>query len=523
MSGETKIFEPNIQVPLVPAGPNVSVDPKITTMIGQMTTGTATAGVLLEDVDVNTENALFGADSMIATMVRNFRKYNLVSQINAIPLDDNGSGADATGTVTFGGTTASENGNILIHVGSEDRIYNVPVAISDTPTAVGDAFAALVTADTSALVDAVNVTGTVTLTAVNAGTVGNSIGIQFSGTVAGITTTIVAMASGATDPVMTGIAALIVNRTDIVMPHEYGIDTFVTLLDTRFNSDNIALDGRLITAITDTKANLVVVLDAENSQSLVIFGDKPVAKATKTGSAIFEMPYNKSSQFQGIRTLRLETNPQQTITDFVTTTSSKDQRSGTHTNSLPYHNTPFAQLPVIPLGEGFADDEILDIYTAGGSLQGNNRADNTIITGRVKTTYKTNAQGLNDSTYEFLNFVDTSTAAREFILNNLAADYGQKRLTLGQGVAGFDFATTGGVKADMISYFTILSGDGFVLLQGGVIESTGQTVGEIFKANLTVSFDIQAGDIFITSILPIVTQVRSIFAPLQITFNVTDV
>ena len=75
----------------------------------------------------------------------------------------------------------------------------------------------------------------------------------------------------------------------------------------------------------------------------------------------------------------------------------------------------------------------------------------------------------------------------------------------------------------MIKYFTVLSGDGFALLQGGVIESTGQTVGEIFKNALTVTFDIQAGDIEISSILPIVTQVRSIFCPLQITFNVTEV
>ena len=152
---------------------------------------------------------------------------------------------------------------------------------------------------------------------------------------------------------------------------------------------------------------------------------------------------------------------------------------------------------------------------------GNNLASNKVICGQVVTTYKTNTAGQVDLTYKFLNSVDTSTAAREFIFNSIKVDYAQKRLTLGSATPGT--FSIGEVKADFSKYYLTLTTQEFSLLQGGIIEAginEGKTILSIFKENLKVSFNINTGEITAESILPIVGQVRSIFAPLSIVFDV---
>jgi len=510
-----RISLPVVNAPLVPAAPIPQVLPKVTTFIGQkLVAGSASTG-FLENIALGTEDTLFGAGSMLATMIKTFRKVDINSRVNAYVLDDNGAGVDATGTVAFSGT-ASASGTINVYVGNTDRLYAVPVATSDTATDVGDALEALITADTDALVTASNTTGTVTLTAKNAGTVGNNIGILIDGEVAGITTTLTAFASGATDPVLTSIPTDIGDvRTDIVMPSSYSYDAILTWLDGRFNSNNKVLNGIMILSETDTASNIATTLSTENSQSLVYFGDKPVDKATKKGSAIFAMPYEKSSLFASVRTLRFSDGA--IITDYVVTTESKDQFGGTHTASLPYHNTPLP-LPVIPTNEGFTETEVSSINDENGSVMGNNIASNTIICGDIFTTYKTNAAGQVDLTYKYLNYVDTATAAREYIFNGLKIDYAQKRLTAGTGVAGYSFASQGEIRSNIIKYLGVLQGEDYVLIQSGVMEN-GETVINVVKRYLTVEIDNSDGSVEISSILPIVSQVRSISIPLNIVFN----
>ncbi len=512
-----KVSLPYVNAPLVPESPPASVAPKLTTIIGQMLpAGTATAGVLTENINVFQANTLFGAGSMLATMINNFAKINQVSEVDVVALDDNGAAVDATGTIVFAGTV-NIAGTFVFNIGSSDRVYTIDITTASTLTTIGDALEAAITADVNALVTASNAAGTVTLTAKNGGTIGNAIGMQVSGSAGTVTVALTAMASGATDPVMTGIADLLVKRTDIVMPYEYGIDTFVTLEDNRFNTNNDILDGRIFTALSDTAANIETVGDAENSQSLVLFGDKPVDTAIKKGTAIFEMLYDISSQFAAVRALRLESDPPQAITDVVVTTAVSDQKSGPHTNSLPYHNTPLS-LPVIPTGQGWTTAEVTTLNGAGVSVVGNNLAANLIICGDILTTYKTNIQGVADISYKYLNYVDTSTVSREFIFNSLKSDYAQKRLTNGVAVPGYAFADRNDVRADMKSYYLTLSGAGYVLLQTGAL-TNGKDVVDVFMDELIVTLDVRTGNIDISAILPINTQVRSIFVPLKIVFN----
>lgn len=511
---------PSVTATLVADEPNVIVESKRTLLIGQMLSGTATAGVLTPEIGVNNEDALFGAKSQLASMVRSFRSINEVSIIDVIALDDDGGATASTGTITFTGTITTA-GTITVYVGSLDRVVTIDVAVGDTATEIGVALDAALDLDTKSLITPSNAAGVVTLTANNGGTVANSIGILVElGDTAGVTVALVAMSGGATDPAMTGLSALITERTDVVMPIEYGTSTFVTLMDDRFNFDNSILDGRVFTSAVDTQSNLSTVGDAENSQSYVIIGDKPVSSTLKEGSAIFNMPYEKAAQFAAVRALRLEDD--EVIADYMTTRNPADQIGGTHTSSLPYANTG-TSLSVIPTGEGFTDAEVALLKASGISLLGNNGANNLIISGEILSTYKTNTAGQTDTTYKYLNSVDTATAAREFIFNSLKSDYAQRRLTNGSAVPGLDMATIGGVRASMSDYYLTLTSASYGLLQGGIIESgrnVGKSILSLFKDNLTVVFDLASGTINITSILPLVGQVRSIVVPLSIKFDV---
>ena len=511
------VSNPEVNAPIVGADPTPSIQSKVTTFILQKTTGTATAGELIEDISVNAEDALAGANSQGATAIREFRKKNKVSQINAIFLDD-AVGAKASGSIVFTGT-ATASGTIQIYVGNEDRSYPVTVAIGDDADAVGTSFEALVTADAlKALVTGVNTLGAVVLEAVNSGTQGNDIGIRIDSSVAGITSTLTGFSGGAGDPLLTGLEDELEDRTDVITHAKYAYGDILDLLDARFNANNIILDGRLLLAETDSKANLVILGNSENSQCLIVEGDKPVSKATKTGSAIFAMPYQKIAKFQSIRTLRLEDG--QIITAYVTTKAPRDQFGGSALNSLPYFNTPM-DLPIIPTREGFTGEEVKDLTEAGISVFGNNPAKNQIITDKVVTTYKTDTAGNLDATYKFLNYVDTSTACREYIFNALKIDYAQSRLTNGSAINGRDIATKGRVRSDFMGYLDDLGGENYTLLQWGTIEETGELISDVVKRNLVIDFDVEEGLIYISSILPIMTQARKFLVPLQIVFDVT--
>jgi hypothetical protein len=512
-----EISLPYTNVPLVPEAPQPTVLPKTTTFIGQKLAGGSAPVGFLQDVAYGSEDALFEAGSMLATMIKTFRKIDINSTVNAYVLEDNGAGVDATATVTFGGGPASGSGTITIYVGNTDRRYDVPVADTDDVTTVGAAFESLVTADADALVTANNVAGVVTLTAKNAGTVGNNIGLMVEdSSVAGITVALTAFASGATDPLLTSVTTGIGDvRTDIVMPVTYSYAPILTWLDSRFNYNNKLLNGVMFLAETDTAANIETTLSSENSQSLVYFADKPVDKATKKGGAIFAMPYEKTALFAAVRALRFSDNA--IISNYVVATAAKDQFGGVHTASLPYHNTPLP-LPIIPSLEGFTDVEVTQINAEHGSVMGNNPAANAIICGDVYTSYKTNSVGQPDPTYEYLNYVDTGTASREYVFNGLKIDYAQSRLTSGNGVIQYSFASNGEIRSNVIKYMGVLQGEGYVLIQAGTMQD-GRTVMSVIKQYLKVEIDNESGDIFISSILPLVTQARLINFPLSIVFN----
>lgn len=508
----------NINSALTPQTP----DERSILIIGSMVAGTATSGALIEDLNSKASfNTAFGRTSQVAKAGRACIEALSISRIRpkvaAIGLTDNGAGVAATGEVVFA-TNATAAGTITIYVDSKiNGKYEIPVAVDDTPTEIGDAFVALVTANLDSPVTASNATGTVTLTAVNDGTEGNTIGLKYDlGTVTGTTVALTAFASGATNPVLTTLFDAIADRrfTTIVYPETWGVTTLTDETESRFNVDNKILDGVGIVCDVDTYSNLNTALDALNQKTLAVIPNKLVTGNKTEGGAIFESPIVIAAQAAAYRELRITVN-----SNVSSITTSGKNLGGYYFGAIPYHNTPFANLPVIEAGDDFSDTEALELENSGGWLLRNNAANTLIISNEAVTTYKTDSLGNSDVTFKYLNYVDTLSLVREYFFNNSKADLSQKNLTTGQMIAGLPQINREGFIALSMGYYANLSGMNgnaqYGLLRAGSAEA------KAFKQALedTVVVTLSTGTITSESIANIVTQLRNVIINFTPTFE----
>lgn len=512
----TVIKQPNVSINVLAAAVSVAnTDQKVLFVGQQVAAGSAVSGELQQNIqNDNSWDTLFGSNSMLAGMLRAARAINSVVRFDAIGLDD-AAGTASTGTITATGA-ATEAGTVDVIIGSrKNHTFTVSIADAATPTDVAASIVAAVNADVNVPVTASNVAGVVTLTADNDGTVANYISIVIEGSVAGITLAIAAMSSGATDPTLTSVFDAIGSERyqTIVWPYA-DMSVLKTLLDARFNVTNDVLDGVGVVALTDTLANLKAVVVAENSESLAVLVDEKIDDALYKGSAVLEFDYVKASQFAAIRSLRLQKDSN--ISHLVTSTNGAlDSFGGPALASKPYFNTPFSDLPQIGIGHGFTATEIESLLTDGGFVIGNNSAGNETVLGEVVTTYKTDSSGNPDVSFKYLNYVDTISTIREYFFNNLKSRFAQTRLTEGALIRGRDIANGELIEAYCTQLFTELSGEGYVLTQAG------EDALKYYIDNLSVTLDMANGKVTITMLVPIVTQLRTIVATMQMSFSTT--
>lgn len=187
-------------------------------LVGQVTEGTPLVMTYMPSAAVAA--ATFGAGSMLAAMVRDYRASDPFGTLYVVGVDDPPGGAKAAGSIAFTGT-ATANGTLPLYVAGQ----SVPVGVT-----VGMTAAQLATATVAAIAAAIDGNGIVLpvtaaidgmhtyqadLTAVHKGLLGNDIdirlayeGIQNGEQVpAGITVAIVAMAGGTSEPDLTGLGA----------------------------------------------------------------------------------------------------------------------------------------------------------------------------------------------------------------------------------------------------------------------------------------------------------------------------
>lgn len=514
--GSSIINQPKVSINLL--GDTTAVqnsDHRVLIVGQQLAAGTATSGELQEQIgNDSSENTLFGIDSHLAMMVRAFKLNNKVTRVDAIGLDDAGAGVQATGTIVIAGTTASAAGTFTVDIGSSrNHSYSIAVAATDTPTVVGDAIAAAINADTKAPVTAANVTGTVTMTANHKGEIGNTIGLRITGSVPDLTHSVTAMSSGATNPTLTTLFDVVATERyqTVIYPGAWGTTAITDFLDPRFNTTGQLLDGVGIMTTTDTFANHTTANAAENSESLVMIDNKLVNDTSYKGSAIFEIDDDLSAQVGALRALRL-TEGTSIASIVAAATGPRDSFGGVHLASKPYFNTPLQYLPLTGTGKGFSDSEIESLLTSGGTVIGNNIPGTDVILGEVVTTYKTDSGGNPDTSFKFLNSVDTGTAAREYFYNNVRAQYSQSRLTDGDLIPGVSSANENSVRAFLTGLYNDMTGPDYALTRSGEANLN------IFKNNLYVTLTLASGLVTGDMVVPIVTQFREFQGVIRIKF-----
>lgn len=207
----------NLRVPLFYAEvsnsqANTSGFNQRTLIIGQkLSGGTATANTPVLCSSVPQAATLGGVNSMLHLMMKEYRKGDSFGEVWLLPLSDDGSAVAATGSINFtAAPTASGTVSLYIAGTRIQTSVTSTMTAANVATAVAAAINATSNIPVSAAVDE-STTSKVNITALNAGAAGNDIDIRLNYlgvaggevTPTGITTSITAMASGATNPVMT--------------------------------------------------------------------------------------------------------------------------------------------------------------------------------------------------------------------------------------------------------------------------------------------------------------------------------
>jgi phage tail sheath gpL-like len=225
----------------------------------------------------------FGAASQIAAEVAAYRANDPATELWTMPYADAAASVAASGSVAFAGT-ATAPGVIPLRVGGVS--VATAIAAGDTATAAAAKVLATMQATPSLPVTPTGASGTLTLTAANKGTLGNSIPISMAyysarGAEAmppGLTYTITAMPGGSGDPDLSGPAAAIaaMEFDFIVSPWTSGAELAATTAmmndQTGRWSYKAALYGHVFTAKQDTAANLLTFGDTHNDPHLSILG-----------------------------------------------------------------------------------------------------------------------------------------------------------------------------------------------------------------------------------------------------------
>lgn len=247
-------------------------------LIGPRLTGGTKAEKTLQRVTSGSQAAeYFGAGSVLADMAEKHLAINKIHPLYCIGLNDNGSGVSATGKIAFSGT-ATAAGTISAMIGG--RRYQAAVTVGMTATQAAAALVAQVQADTNRLVTAAQGADVADVeaqfTARNDGTQGNDIDIRlnyYDGEVtpAGLTATITAMASGATNP--TGLADVFAALGDkqfilMVLPwtDTATLEAVETELADRFGPMRGTIDGYALYGVKGSFGDLTTKGESRNSQ-----------------------------------------------------------------------------------------------------------------------------------------------------------------------------------------------------------------------------------------------------------------
>lgn len=402
--------------------------------------------------------ALCGAGSLVAAMVEAYLSKDSAAPLYILPLADDGAGVAAIGSLSFTGP-ATAAGTLALYIAGQA----VPVAVTSGMTATQLATAVIAaingwkSANGVALPVTAAVDGThayqVNLTANNKGTHGNSIDLRLNyfgaqggeATPVGITLAITAMATGATDPSLAGLDAILGDTNYDFIAHPWSttaqLNSLQTLMAGRW-AFNRQVYGHTWGAKMDA--------DATGATNLT-FGatrNDPHAEVTSYEPAP-SAPWVVAAGFMAAGALALRADPNRPI-----------QTLGI-TGPLP---------PPVTARYTWATKNAL--LAAGMALMDYN-ADGTCKILRAVTTYQKNPAGVPDASYRdtetlygLMYFIRRMKAAVSIAYPRAKlADDGTNfgaGVTFTKGLADQPIATPNGVRAVLVAEYDRMVTEGLV-------------------------------------------------------------
>ncbi len=518
MAGSTS--NPQITVQLLPAEIVDAFADRRDLIVGQTgTAGTAVSGALNQDIQALTTTqieTLFGATSELTHRIKLWLDANgSYSPLDVISVDEGTTPTAATATIVATGT-ASADGIYTISIVDEFQ-YSVEVEVTsgDINTVISAAINTAINTLTNPPFTSGVATSTVTLTAVDRGTLGNDYGIKIEGTVPSVTLALTGFSGGLVDPTVTTIFDPIagLRYTGVNWPEAWASDLSIatTEFDARFNPSNAILDGIVFHGKTDTFANDVSYVGALNSESLVVGGNAIIAGTFNKGPSVLQPADWTLCFFMGVRARRLT--PGASVSDFVIATGGPlDAFGGPPLASLPYFNTPLTQTQVTLPANLFSATEQNTLEDDGFSTYGVNPAGTAMIMGPVVTTWTEDDSGNPNVSFHYLNYVDTGSACREIIFNTLRSTYAQSRLTEGDLIPGYAMANAESIKTEILRIYRVLA--------NSALTQAGREAESYFATNTVVTVELATRSVTISGPLPIVTQIGTIDYSLQLSFTV---
>lgn len=266
-----------VEVDNTNATSGLATDAHVILLTGQMTSaGLATAEELIEVFSETQASVLFGAGSMLHLMAKAVFDNQKTMIVKAIPLEDAVGSAKATTVITLGGDP-TENGSLYLYIAGE--YFRIGVSKEDTITEIGDLIVDTVTKQTYLPVTATNAVGVVTLTAKNAGLIGNDMEVYLNWngpdnneyTPQGLTVSIVKNSDGATDPDIADAVSIMPDEiiNNIVCPYNdlVSLQVIKDEMERRWDP-MVQLEGHAYTGKKGTVSELLAIAQNHNDEHL---------------------------------------------------------------------------------------------------------------------------------------------------------------------------------------------------------------------------------------------------------------
>jgi phage tail sheath gpL-like len=250
-------------------------------VIGQrLTTGTVAEGVVKRINNKGQGEEYFGPGSMLSAMINALKDVNSYTELWAVALDEASAGVKAAGSITFGGTVTAA-GTVCFYIGG--KVVKLGVAAAEAAATTATNMAAAINDITDLPVTAaVNGEDTkkVDITCRWKGESGNDIDLRLNyyqgeKLPTGMTATIVAMASGKTNPDIDDAFAAIGDEQyhTIIQPwtDSTNLAAIYTEMQRRWSAI-VKKEGHCFTAAAGSHADLSTLGDGVNDECLTIMG-----------------------------------------------------------------------------------------------------------------------------------------------------------------------------------------------------------------------------------------------------------